>query len=105
MPVYQILIALKQASPLDEITAISHQPRLESGEEFYSRQAILLLKSVEFGNDRRKTFLRINRLFQGCAKRGNLRRAAFFVFDFDLCYISVPRSDNISACEARKAAL
>jgi hypothetical protein len=40
-PIYQILILLKQASPLDEITAIAHQPSLEPCEELDCRQAIL----------------------------------------------------------------
>src|SRR5262249_32697706 len=85
--IYQILITLKQASPLDEISTVAHKSRLEPGEKLYSGQAIPLLKSVEFGNDRGETFLGINLLFHGGAERAQLRWAAFFILDGDFCHI------------------
>jgi hypothetical protein len=102
--IYQILIALKQAGPLDEISTIAHQPCLEPREELNSRQAILLLKGVEFSNDRRKTFLGINRLFHGGAEGAQLRWAAFLYLILIFAIFTVPRSDDACACEARKAA-
>ncbi len=68
----QIAIVVESHGPFQEIAAVAHQAGFESGEELTCRQAVLLLKSVKFGNNRIETFLHIKWLALRVTKRREL---------------------------------
>ena len=54
---------------MEEIAAVAHQPAIEARIELNRREAVAL-----FGNDRFEAFLRIDRRFECCTQRRQLRR-------------------------------